>query len=62
MDARNGAGDRRNWITVAVYGVVALIVKADDLGLALAMNDNGSVSGTLSRAFGRALVLGMPWF
>ena len=49
-------------ITVAVYGVVALIVKADDLGLALAMNDNGSVSGTLSRAFGRALVLGMPWF
>jgi predicted DNA repair protein MutK len=49
-------------ITVAVYGVVALIVKADDLGLALARNDNGSVSGTLSRAFGRALVLGMPWF
>ena len=49
-------------ITVAVYGVVALIVKADDLGLALASNDNGSISGTLSRACGRALVLGMPWF
>lgn len=45
-------------ITVAVYGVVALIVKADDVGVALAKNDRDSVS----RAFGRALVLGMPGF
>jgi len=44
-------------ITVAVYGVVALIVKADDVGLALA----GSPSaGGLGRAVGRALVQGMP--
>ena len=30
-------------ITVAVYGVVALIVKADDFGAALANNDRASV-------------------
>jgi uncharacterized protein len=49
-------------ITVAVYGVVALIVKADDVGLALAKNDSASATGGMSRAFGRALVLGMPSF
>jgi predicted DNA repair protein MutK len=48
-------------ITVAVYGVVALIVKADDLGMALAKNKGGSVGG-LGRGIGRALVLGMPGF
>ncbi len=49
-------------ITVAVYGVVALIVKADDLGMALARNDGASVIGGVGRAFGRALVRGMPIF
>jgi len=49
-------------ITVAVYGVVALIVKADDVGVALAKNDGGSITNVMSRAFGRALVLGMPGF
>jgi uncharacterized protein len=49
-------------ITVAVYGVVALIVKADDIGVALAKNKGGSAIGGISRAFGRALVLGMPGF
>ena len=49
-------------ITVAVYGVVALVVKADDVGVALAMNDRGSVTGGMSRTFGRTLVLGMPGF
>jgi predicted DNA repair protein MutK len=49
-------------ITVAVYGVVALIVKADDVGVALAKNDLGSAIGGISRALGRALVLGMPGF
>ena len=44
-------------ITVAVYGVVALIVKADDVGVTFAKNDNKS-----SRAVGRALVRGMPGF
>jgi uncharacterized protein len=49
-------------ITVAVYGAVALIVKADDVGVALAANSSPSVFGGLSRAIGRALVLGMPHF
>jgi predicted DNA repair protein MutK len=42
-------------ITVGVYGVVALIVKADDVGLHLAKRGSGPVS-----AIGRGLVLGMP--
>jgi hypothetical protein len=49
-------------ITVAVYGVVALIVKADDIGVALAGSGGGSIAGWMSRAFGRAIVLGMPGF
>ena len=44
-------------ITLAVYGVVALIVKADDAGVALAKT---SVSAL--RAIGRGLVIGMPVF
>jgi predicted DNA repair protein MutK len=43
-------------ITIGVYGVVALIVKADDAGVALA---RARVSG-LVRAFGRGMVKGMP--
>ena len=49
-------------ITVAVYGVVALIVKADDFGVALASNDRASSLAGIGRAFGRALVRGMPVF
>ncbi len=49
-------------ITVAVYGAVALIVKADDVGVALTMSNDGSIVGGISRTFGRALVLGMPAF
>ncbi|GGC81200.1 DUF808 domain-containing protein [Chelatococcus reniformis] len=49
-------------ITVAVYGVVALIVKADDLGLALARAASPSPLGALSRLIGRGLVQGMPYF
>jgi predicted DNA repair protein MutK len=44
-------------ITVAVYGGVAAIVKADDLGVALAARGSAPV-----RALGRALVVGMPIF
>ncbi|TDK31715.1 DUF808 domain-containing protein [Rhizobium deserti] len=44
-------------ITVAVYGVVAMIVKADDLGLAMA----GS-KFSLWRGLGRGLVIGVPVF
>lgn len=42
-------------ITVAVYGTVALIVKADDAGVALARSGNGAVA-----ALGRGLVRAMP--
>lgn len=42
-------------ITFGVYGAVALIVKADDVGLALAKRE-----GRLSRVIGRGLVRGMP--
>jgi predicted DNA repair protein MutK len=49
-------------ITAVVYGVVALIVKADDVGVALAKNEGGSIFGGSSRAIGRTLVLGMPGF
>ena len=49
-------------ITAAVYGVVALIVKADDVGVALAKNERASVIGGAGRAFGRTLVRGMPLF
>jgi uncharacterized protein len=49
-------------ITVAVYGVVALIVKADDIGVALATHDGSSFAGEMSRGLGRGLVLGMPGF
>ncbi|WP_299882054.1 DUF808 domain-containing protein [uncultured Sulfitobacter sp.] len=45
-------------ITVVVYGSVALIVKMDDVGLALA--NNGRLG--LTRAAGRAIVRGMPGF
>lgn len=44
-------------MTFLVYGVVAIIVKADDLGVALAQSQNGLVSGT-----GRTIVTGMPFF
>ncbi len=44
------------FITVAVYGAVALIVKMDDVGLHLAAT--GQTSG--GRALGRGLVLAMP--
>jgi len=44
-------------ITVGVYGTVALIVKADDIGLALARNGSNAL-----RAVGRGLVIGTPRF
>ena len=42
-------------ITIAVYGVVGLIVKMDDIGLNLAKRGNGA-----ARAIGGGLVKGMP--
>lgn len=49
-------------ITAVVYGVVALTVKADDVGVALAKNQSLSALGALSRGLGRALVRSMPVF
>jgi predicted DNA repair protein MutK len=48
-------------ITAAVYGVVALIVKADDVGLALARLSPASPLAAPLRLSGRALVQGMPF-
>ena len=42
-------------MTLLVYGVVALIVKADDFGAYLAQTANGA-----ARTFGRGIVTGMP--
>ncbi|MCJ2012194.1 DUF808 domain-containing protein [Methylobacterium sp. J-076] len=47
-------------ITAGVYGVVALIVKADDAGLALARSTAGPPFGGVVRGVGRAVVKGMP--
>lgn len=49
-------------ITIAVYGAVALIVKADDLGVKLASLRSRSPFAALARAFGRGLVKAMPYF
>jgi predicted DNA repair protein MutK len=43
-------------ITVLVYGVVALIVKADDVGLALSKSSLGTL-----KLVGRGLVVGVPF-
>ncbi|MDW3179043.1 MAG: DUF808 domain-containing protein [Acidimicrobiia bacterium] len=43
------------FITLVVYGVVALIVKMDDIGLSLASRDSET-----SQKIGRAMVAGMP--
>ena len=48
-------------ITVAVYGVVALIVKADDVGVALARNQSSRWPGG-EQGDGPGLVQGMPVF
>ncbi|CAN7161876.1 DUF808 domain-containing protein [Caulobacter sp. LjRoot300] len=42
-------------LTITVYGVVALIVKMDDIGLHMAQRSNAA-----TRAFGRGLVKAMP--
>jgi uncharacterized protein len=44
-------------VTAMVYGLVAIIVKADDVGLAMAKGSNSGM-----RAVGRAIVAGMPTF
>lgn len=49
-------------LTVGVYGVVALIVKMDDMGLALARNDwDSTFFHKLGVGTGKLLVTAMPW-
>jgi uncharacterized protein len=48
-------------ITLAVYGVVALIVKADDAGLALARSRAAPPAGAILRFLGRLLVRGTTY-
>jgi len=50
-------------ITIAVYGVVGIIVKADDIGLSMATNRIriGTARKSVA-AFGRGLVVAMPKF
>jgi predicted DNA repair protein MutK len=43
-------------MTAGVYGLVAVIVKLDDLGLHLQERDNG-----IARSIGRAIVTAAPW-
>ncbi len=47
-------------ITFLVYGVVAVIVKADDMGLAMAARAGGGPIARLWRWIGRGVVLAMP--
>ena len=49
-------------ITLSVYGAVALIVKADDVGLWLARLPSPSAFAGMLKAIGRGLVKGMPVF
>jgi len=49
-------------ITVVVYGSVAIIVKADDVGVALAGKTSDSPLGALARLVGKVLVQAMPVF
>ena len=49
-------------ITVLVYGGVALIVKADDVGVALARNPSKRFVARFGRIMGRGLVHAMPRF
>jgi len=47
-------------MTVGVYGLVALIVKLDDIGLHLMQDQNDSLSGAVKRKFGSALLAFCP--
>ena len=48
-------------ITVGVYGIVAGIVKIDDLGLHLIQNPSQAIFSKIKNSFGRFLLWGAPW-
>jgi len=49
-------------ITAVVYGLVAIIVKADDFGVFLSRSQLPSIFGAIARGLGKGLVKGMPIF
>ncbi|MES2977029.1 MAG: DUF808 domain-containing protein [Pseudomonadota bacterium] len=48
-------------MTVGVYGLVAGIVKLDDLGLYLSRREEGSPAAPALRALGRGILAAAPW-
>ena len=48
-------------VTVAVYGLVAGVVKLDDGGLFLSQRTGNAYSARMLRAFGAGIVLAAPW-
>lgn len=48
-------------MTVGVYGLVAGIVKIDDLGLSLVANTRTDAVGDVARKLGRGLLVAAPW-
>ena len=51
-----------SFLTGLVYGGVALVVRADDMGVALAQTERTGLTGAALKALGRGLVAGMPYF
>ncbi|MBT9557697.1 MAG: DUF808 domain-containing protein [Myxococcales bacterium] len=49
-------------MTIAIYGLIALIVKADDVGLHLSKRAGAGTLAATQRALGRGLLAGMPPF
>lgn len=48
-------------MTIGVYGVVAVIVKLDDVGLFLSLRDGASGAAALQRRLGLLLLAAAPW-
>ncbi|MGE0873928.1 MAG: DUF808 domain-containing protein [Burkholderiales bacterium] len=48
-------------MTVGVYGLVAAIVKLDDVGLALSRRDGAGGPASVQRALGRGILRAAPW-
>ena len=48
-------------MTVGVYGLVAAIVKLDDLGMLLAARQDGRMGARAARALGRGILRAAPW-
>lgn len=48
-------------MTIGVYGLVALIVKLDDIGIHLMQDSRAQVTASIKRAIGSALLAFCPW-